>query len=257
MKLLHMDDTMLMAFADNQLDEATAAQVRAAAASSTEIAERIELFRSTAAVVRALHTEPRPADLPAQLRRSTGRTLLMHRVGGWSRAGLPIAAAVAGLLFGMYAMPRLTASPSGGVDYMLAEVTEYHAVYARETTHLVELPAAQKSEIESWLGARVGLKLRVPDLGASGLTFEGARMLVIEGAPVAQLMYVAANGDRFALCVGASSVANAESGSLVREGNSLSGQTRGGFVYIVAGPDGRSGLVGALASDMPSLVGAI
>ncbi len=41
----------------------------------------------------------------------------------------------------------------------------------------------------------------VPDLGAFGLTFKGARLLVINGEPVTQLVYLPADGRALALCI--------------------------------------------------------
>ena len=81
------------------------------------------------------------------------------------------------------------------------QVAQYHRVYAREQRHLVEVPAAETPHIEAWLGKRLELPFKVPDLSAFGLTFQGARMLVINGQPVAQLVYLPPGGRAFALCV--------------------------------------------------------
>ena len=82
----------------------------------------------------------------------------------------------------------------------LGEVAEYHQVYARQTRHLVEVPASEKDHIETWLSKEVGFEFKVPDLAAAGFTFQGARLLVAAGKPVAQLMYTDANGAVIALC---------------------------------------------------------
>jgi anti-sigma factor RsiW len=83
----------------------------------------------------------------------------------------------------------------------IMQVAEYHRVYAGEKRHLVEVAAAETPHIESWLGKRLEMPLVVPDLTAQGLTFQGARMLVINGAPVAQLIYTPADGRAVALCI--------------------------------------------------------
>ena len=82
----------------------------------------------------------------------------------------------------------------------LAEVAEYHQVYARQSRHLVEVPASEKTHIEKWLSKEVGLSFAVPDLSPSGWTFQGARLLVAAGKPVAQLLYTDATGRVIALC---------------------------------------------------------
>jgi anti-sigma factor RsiW len=84
----------------------------------------------------------------------------------------------------------------------IMQVAQYHKIYAREQRHLVEVPAEETSHIEQWLGKRLDdLAFKVPDLSAFGLTFKGARMLVVGGAPVAQLVYLPADGRAVALCV--------------------------------------------------------
>jgi anti-sigma factor RsiW len=83
----------------------------------------------------------------------------------------------------------------------IMQVAEYHRVYAGEKRHLVEVAAAETPHIESWLGKRLEMPLVVPDLTAQGLTFQGARMLVINGAPVAQLIYTPPDGRALALCI--------------------------------------------------------
>ena len=82
------------------------------------------------------------------------------------------------------------------------QVAQYHKIYAREQRHLVEVSADETPHIEQWLGKRLDdLAFKVPDLRAFGLTFKGARMLVVNGAPVAQLVYLPADGRAVALCV--------------------------------------------------------
>jgi len=84
----------------------------------------------------------------------------------------------------------------------IMQVAQYHKIYAREQRHLVEVSAAETPHIEQWLGKRLDdLAFKVPDLSAFGLTFKGARMLVVNGAPVAQLVYLPADGRAVALCV--------------------------------------------------------
>jgi anti-sigma factor RsiW len=84
----------------------------------------------------------------------------------------------------------------------IMQVAQYHKIYAREQRHLVEVSAAETPHIEQWLGKRLDdLAFKVPDLSAFGLTFKGARMLVVNGAPVAQLVYLPADGRAVALCI--------------------------------------------------------
>ena len=63
-----------------------------------------------------------------------------------------------------------------------------------------EVPASEKDHIETWLTKTVGIKIEVPDLAASGYDFQGARLLVVGGKPVAQLLYTDTNGKVIAIC---------------------------------------------------------
>ena len=82
----------------------------------------------------------------------------------------------------------------------LAEVAEYHQVYAKQTRHLVEVPASEQAHIESWLSKEIGVDFKVLNLSDAGWTFQGARLLVAAGKPVAQMMYTNAEGAVIALC---------------------------------------------------------
>ena len=109
-------------------------------------------------------------------------------------------------------------------------------------------------ELEAWLGARVGLDFRIPDLSARRLAFAGGRMLVVDGKPVAQLMYTDPSGARIALCVTASRGIDAVAPRAVEaDGVKLIGRSRGRHLFIVAGPTGDPDLE-TLAEDLPALL---
>lgn len=82
----------------------------------------------------------------------------------------------------------------------LDDIADYHRIYARQARHLVEVPASEKDHIAEWLSASTGVAFTVPDLTAQKLTFEGARLLVANGKPTAQLLYRDAENEIFAIC---------------------------------------------------------
>jgi anti-sigma factor RsiW len=106
-----------------------------------------------------------------------------------------------GFLAGQYQTRQQLASATPQAPSWIMQVAEYHRVYAVEKRHLVEVAAAETPHIEAWLGKRLEMPLVVPDLTAQGLSFQGARMLVINGAPVAQLIYTPPDGRALALCI--------------------------------------------------------
>lgn len=83
----------------------------------------------------------------------------------------------------------------------LDDIADYHAVYAQQKRHLVEVPAKEAAHIETWLTKTIGTPLEIPDLTAQGLTFEGGRLLVAAGKPVGQLIFTDAQGGVVALCL--------------------------------------------------------
>jgi anti-sigma factor RsiW len=106
-----------------------------------------------------------------------------------------------GFFAGQYQTRQDMASAAQQPPSWIMQVAQYHRVYAGEKRHLVEVAAAETPHIESWLGKRLEMPLVVPDLAAQGLTFQGARMLVINGEPVAQLIYTPPDGRALALCI--------------------------------------------------------
>ncbi len=124
----------------------------------------------------------------------------------------------------------------------IAQVADYHAVYAGQNRHLVEVGADEADHIEAWLGNTIGASFTIPDLSGFGLTFQGGRLLVANAKPVAQLMYRDENGAIVALCL-QSSTKNAEGPPTLKE------QAINGFDfvswsaedadYVVIGPNGH------------------
>jgi anti-sigma factor RsiW len=123
------------------------------------------------------------------------RTTRLRLHCGWA-----IAASVAGAVMFVGGFMLGGKAPSER-DGLLDEVAGYHEIYARETTHLVEVPASQAEQLTAWLGERLDREITVPDLADAGLHFAGGRMLVVNDRPVAELMYTRAEGLPIAVCV--------------------------------------------------------
>lgn len=80
-----------------------------------------------------------------------------------------------------------------------------HAVYVPEVRHPVdvnvaegaaEVQKAQEEHLSRWLTKRLGMPVKLFDLGAQGFSLVGGRLLPDAHGPSAQLMYQAANGQR-------------------------------------------------------------
>jgi anti-sigma factor RsiW len=106
------------------------------------------------------------------------------------------------------------------------------------------VPASGDARIENWLASSVGVNFAVPDLSGRGLTFEGARLLVAGGKPVAQLMYKNEDGDVFAICFlkskpGTSDGKMTES---IRDDIAMISWQKSGASYVVVGPSADANL---------------
>ncbi|WP_112812157.1 anti-sigma factor family protein [Ensifer sp.] len=126
----------------------------------------------------------------------------------------------------------------------LDDIADYHRIYARQKDRLVEVPASEAPVIETWLASSVGIPFTIPNLTGKGLTFEGARLLVANSKPVAQLLYRNADGDVFAICFlkdsdSPQSDAFTES---IRDDLGMVSWQRGGASFVIVGPSSSVGL---------------
>jgi anti-sigma factor RsiW len=72
---------------------------------------------------------------------------------------------------------------------MVAEAITAHEIFTSEVKHPVEVAAADKEQLATWLSKRVGTPIRLPDLTSEGYTLLGGRLLASAEGPAAQLMY--------------------------------------------------------------------
>lgn len=127
----------------------------------------------------------------------------------------------------------------------LDAIAEYHAVYAGQGRHLVEVSADESDHIETWLGATVGASFSIPDLSGFDLTFEGARLLVANGKPVAQLMYRTPDGAVIALCLQRNTRLTDGAPTFnerMIDGFDFVSWSADGADYVVIGPEGQPDL---------------
>ncbi len=214
-------DEQLIAYLDGELDAASSREVAAAIAADPALARTAETLVETAAALRVafddvLH-EPVPEHLLVEARGGLGQSKVVQfpesrkraaqneRVG-WQRwATLPVAASVAGLIVGG-GLGYLIAMQSGGLTPQPAEqvvaassnwldnVAGYHKMLVNagpNDTALVDIPA----DPQSAGGRKLALPqdFHLPDLKPWGLTYQGGRVLFIEGRPATQLFYTTDN----------------------------------------------------------------
>lgn len=223
-----VDDVMLMAYVDGEVDAATAREIEASMAVDPTLAARAQRLRDSASMTRAafadvLH-EPVPDRLIAALggapkEAAPGSASVMkftrptsaaprRAVWGWAIAA-SLAALVVGYSAGEY-KHLLTPTPADGIqltssDRWLDHVAGFYNVYASSLATkdklLVDFNAEDVPELEKWFGAKLNRKLAVPDLSARGLAAQGGRLLIIGGKPAAQFLYYADTGELVGLVI--------------------------------------------------------
>jgi anti-sigma factor RsiW len=234
-------DDMLSAYVDGELDAAAIAEVEQLLAQDPQARRTVETHRETSALLRAAFAEPlfnpgaeRLLHTPPP-RRTTPRSI-----------ATAIAASVLACIIGFGGGLLWSGHDGNPRMALLDEVTEYHQVFSRETTHLVEVPASQPDEIRRWLGHRIERRLDIPDLTQAGLAFSGARLQVVDGKPVATLYYTRDRGAPIALCLtqfeGAVEPLQVER----RNGMRIASWFDGHFAYLLVG-DLEAGMARALA----------
>ena len=225
-------DIVLGAYVDGQLDPAEVKEVERYIAANPCARETVRIYRETTALLRAACAESLYTDFPDSLRGAIEKPWR----GTPLRVSLAVSAAL--LLAGLgFLGGWLVASPTSDSGGLVDELAEYHRVFARETKHLVEVPASRSAELLDWLGERIGRRLAVPDLSQAGWTFAGGRMLVVDGRPVAQLLYTRNGKIPLGVCITRSRDADRRTPVRLesRDGLEAASWQEDGYAYVVIG----------------------
>jgi len=257
-------DVRLSAYIDGEVNEAERKELEQLVARDDEARRVFDMLQAgnafgNKAFEEFLH-DPVPLSLVRRIKQGPGVNPKIERVVTatprqakqrlWPRA---LAASVALLLVGGstgFIIGKTSNDDTQPVNLAAArtwldDIADYHRVYARQTAeHLVEVPASAEGKIEGWLASNVGVNFSLPDLSDKGLTFEGARLLVAAGKPVAQLMYRDQDGDVFAICF-LKSTPGSTDGKMtesMRDDIAMISWQKAGASYVVVGPSSDANL---------------
>ncbi|MDA8048534.1 MAG: hypothetical protein M0002_00715 [Rhodospirillales bacterium] len=235
-----LTDTTLLAFVDGELDPASAAEIAQHLARDRGAAETVRRLQSSSALVRAAFAEQEWQEVPRRL----VALVEGRRVGLWlasrrqfaSALAASVAACAAGFAGGV-ALERTLAKREGPAERLLGEVAGYHTVYAGETIPLDLAPASEAPRIEAWFADVLRRPVQIPDLARFGLVFQGARLLVADARPVAQLLYAApgAPSRPLGVCITVWSGADRALETDRRDGVALALWARRGYAYVLVG----------------------
>jgi anti-sigma factor RsiW len=218
------DDT-LVAYLDGELDSAERQHVEAWLAADGAARDRLAGLAQSASLVRSAYAdivnEPVPERLIAAARGETARLneaeiLVLKRparvtvtmpAGRWG-IGVAAAAGLFGLLIGgagSYLATGGLNSANPAAEQRLAAAAAhstwldnaagyYKLVVSAGDSMLIDVPAGgDTGEALQKISQNLPQQVRLPDLKPWGLSFRGARLVVVEGRPAAQLVYVTDN----------------------------------------------------------------
>jgi anti-sigma factor RsiW len=224
----HSDET-LVAYLDGELADTERRSVEEWIEGDLEARERLLVLAATANIVRSAYdemvNEPVPERLIAAARGpsvagaadAAGQVVLFkgakdrarsERAGRFTRwhIGIAAAAALAGLLIGGGAgYYGGTVVPGNGGKQPGAEAIatngwldnaagDYKLLVSAGDNALIDVPASNDTrEALQKISQSLPQAVRLPDLKPWGLNFRGARLVVIEGRPAAQLVYTTDN----------------------------------------------------------------
>ena len=237
----------LSAYLDGELDPSAAADIEAQLASDPGAQAILdELMQADLLAQEAFEEqlkEPVAFTLAQQIKATPMPTQAAPARPIWGALAASLVVFVLGGVGG-YAFKAQT-TPVVQTAGWLADIADYHAVYASQGRHLVEVGADEADHIETWLGNTVGASFSIPDLSDFDLTFEGGRLLVANGKPVAQLMYRDAAGTVVALCLQRSN--GTGDGAPIFKAQTINGfdfvsWSADGADYVVIGPNGQPDL---------------
>lgn len=181
----------LHAYVDGELTPERRPAVEAYLAAHPEEADRLERYRDHGMLIRRAFRSLAERPIPARMVRGLVRPEVRSPKRWWWGAAAAAAAVVlfmAGATSGWYGRDLL--APAEPAHTLLADAAAAHLTYTAEVRHAVEVPATEQDHLATWLGRRLDVPLRVPDLRDSGYELVGGRLLpTANGQPTAQLMY--------------------------------------------------------------------
>lgn len=261
--MTRIDDVMLMAYVDGEIDAESAREIEAAINADPAIADRARAFRDSAAFTRAAYTavaqEPIPDRLLAVLapaERPAGNVVAFtpKHVAARRVARFAVAASVAAIIVGLGAtysdtlrgwigeptteqrLAQLARQQTSErwLDNVAGYFREYSA-NAREQRQLVDFTAEHGPEIERYFGERLNRRLTLPDLTAEGFNLAGGRVLIIGGRPAAQLVYTNEANEFVGVVISFTSDPDVPARAAARDDVNLVYLREGGYAYGFVG----------------------
>jgi anti-sigma factor RsiW len=212
----------LHAYFDGELSPERRRAVEAYLETHPRDADRLESYRGHDMLIRRAYRTLVERPLSPRLLGAVTRRGRPRFRGRWQ--ALAVAAAglvlfVVGAASGWYGHEVLAPAASRS-ESLVADAAAAHLIYTAEKRHPVEVPASEEAHLATWLGRRLAVPLRIPDLRESGYELVGGRLLPAgSGQPAAQVMYEDGAGRRVTLYVRATPGDEQTAFQFAREGD--------------------------------------
>jgi len=200
MKQTGPDESLLHAFADDQLADAERERVADWLARHPQAAAEVASWAEQRTLMHEVFDPVMDAPLPDRLleaieapRPANDGRWRMAAAIGWLAIGL----------FGGYVVGHQAGQPdeSLALSPIVRDAAMAYAVYTPEVRHPVEVGADQREHLVAWLSKRVGGQIEAPDLAQHGFNLVGGRLIASHDGPGALLMYEDASGERLTLFI--------------------------------------------------------
>lgn len=189
-----IDDDLLSAWLDDELNAERRAEVEAWLREHPEQAARVRLWAADAQALRARLDAVLAEPVPQRLTQLAWNRAPVTLSDSWQRWAAAFALFALGGLVGAglmwRAQPRAAATMASAEPAWVQRAAVAHSVYVPEVRHPVEV-RAQEAHLARWLTRRVDVPVQLFDLRAQGFELVGGRLLPDERGPSAQLMYQA------------------------------------------------------------------
>jgi len=178
-------DWILHAYADGELDQSEKTLLERELAHDPDARAAIEAWRRQKQALKETFSDVMSEDIPPTIKAALD--VPVTRQHHWH---LPAAAAaVFAVILAVSAIYLTFGLGRADASTLAEEALSAHIVYAAEIRHPVEVPAAEKDHLISWLSKRLDQPIELPDLSAQGFHLIGGRLLHEGRRPAAQFMY--------------------------------------------------------------------
>jgi anti-sigma factor RsiW len=248
-----IDESVLRAYVDGELDPATREKVEAVVAHSPALQAQVTSLRASCLPYGTAFDAQALPPVPAALQKQVAAMAALAGSGSapstppstpnsarpasdrrrWLGGGLALAASfAAGALLPWRNLLQQQGSVEQGA--WVAPIAVYHSLYVRETLDArADDPSRLAGLVSDWSGAQ-RTALHVPDLLRAGLEFKRVQRLGFGNTPLIQMVFLPASGKPVALCALPVSGADAPLALTHIEGLGVAHWRRDQLAYVLA-----------------------